>query len=1237
MNLSGKQRRRLLWILLIPLFFLLIGGAVLYFLLVHRFKEGVSYIISKESKGRYVFDASEAEFSFQHKSIRLKKAVLYTPDTTNTNLYFTIRIPEIYFSLSSWKELLFNKKIMVDSLSIIEPDIDLHVDTIPIHKGHPDFHTSDILGYLEKALTRFNVHSFSLKDAAFSYRQQNSPLPFKGDHINLSVSNFAVINNEDSHLLGSDKVMISLGRQNWHLPDGRHEISFKQLSFNSKDQRFELDSFSFSQKVPVGKAIIRLEADKFLFTSRHLPAIYQKEQLLLDSLLCVNPILSIPGYPVEKSSSDSSENIRLKNDLFNFINIRFIAVTNGELLLQDKEGRTGKATYRKANMKIFNLSVHPATDPYPLTDSIRIDLKNIGFLTRDSLYQLTIDEFSFHRNDALFSQVKFEPVHHTSDRSMRFTAPSLLLKNINIVELMRRRLKASAAGLRQPIITINDKPKVLPPSARNNNSQPLSDKKLALFYRTLHHISELINTPAFDIIDGSAHYNLTGDMPLDATVKKIDAHILLNKFFVSDSLVDIKHAIPNLRIGQVNLTSGKANVTGSYFWFDGVQRHSRVKELDIETNTGFQLKGEDVYWNIFDWDIYQKNKDIQIDSFYASRLTIHTKPAEAATVTTTSNPTTPAPALPTIRITRLQADQLSFDRLTPNSTVHFTINDLHANNLASAEKFFTWTGLKMNISDIGVETPKTTLVIKTANFNSDSGLSIHNLNLHSASGPTTFNISTPLIHINTTLSSSDLSHLPLINIKTDNLDIRYNKITEKDTIQAEAAANLRVSNLLFTPGASPRLHTAIDLAFNKAGFKYNKDSSALAINDGSGSFKEDSFHWSPAIKIDWRQLAGAVVLHTGTAHYKNKKLTATAAASSWDPTSKSLQLNKFNLTPNESLETTFSKTRWQNDYIHAKGEKLTLSGIRFPTEHQPFSIRIAGITLDSIQLSASRDKHMSFRHGFEKPMPTRLITAIPFPVNIDTISIHSTTVTYNECSIATGKWSTIPIRNINGTITSLYSRNNDQDTLKINASGSLFDGYIRHFSYRESYGDSLSSFSANTWFSAIDLTRFSQVSIPAAAVSITGGHADTSWSSWQGNKYVTFGTMNFWYKKLHVKVLNKTDSTKRGFLPTIETWVANLILPAQRKKSSAIFVQRDREKFVFNYWVKAQTSGLLSTLGIKSSRSYLRQYQRLTQNPGSSPLNPGSIPSNPGSSPLDPGSPSQNPDPVTPTSGSSPD
>ncbi len=203
-----------------------------------------------------------------------------------------MQIPEIYFSVTSWKDILFHKKIIVDSLSIIRPFIDIDIHSTKPRQQRADFHTGDIVNYLQKALSYFNVHSFSLKDAAFRYTTVNSTVPLSGDHINLNVSNFSVVNNEDSHLLGSDKVSILLGKQRWILPDGKHEINFNRMTFDSKGQRFELDSFSFYQKATIGTAAIRLRADKFFFNSRHLPAIYQKEQLLLDTVICIDPVLS---------------------------------------------------------------------------------------------------------------------------------------------------------------------------------------------------------------------------------------------------------------------------------------------------------------------------------------------------------------------------------------------------------------------------------------------------------------------------------------------------------------------------------------------------------------------------------------------------------------------------------------------------------------------------------------------------------------------------------------------------------------------------------------------------------------------------------------------------------------------------------------------------------------------------------------------------------------------------------
>jgi hypothetical protein len=307
-----------------------------------------------------------------------------------------------------------------------------------------------------------------------------------------------------------------------------------------------------------------------------------------------------------------------------------------------------------------------------------------------------------------------------------------------------------------------------------------------------------------------------------------------------------------------------------------------------------------------------------------------------------------------------------------------------------------------------------------------------------------------------------------------------------------------------------------------------------------------------------------------------------------------LGLRHFSIFPVETRETAFSKAKWQNDYITIKGEALTLSGIRFGYPGDS-SVSIHQVIASGIIATASRDRSMPFRHGFPRPMPTKLIDAIPIPIRIDTLLVQNSTVTYDERSAATHKWSSVPIEGIDGRLLQIGNRNNRRDTLVLIASAKIFGGQIRRFSYRESYGDSLSAFSARASFSSIDLTRFSQISIPAAGVSVISGHADTLYSDWQGNNYATFGTMNFYYDKLRIRVLDKKDSTKRGFLASLKTLGANIILPDRRQRSSAIFFERDREKFVFNYWIKAQTSGILSTVGLKRSTAYRKDYGKISK------------------------------------------
>lgn len=206
--------------------------------------------------------------------------------------------------------------------------------------------------------------------------------------------------------------------------------------------------------------------------------------------------------------------------------------------------------------------------------------------------------------------------------------------------------------------------------------------------------------------------------------------------------------------------------------------------------------------------------------------------------------------------------------------------------------------------------------------------------------------------------------------------------------------------------------------------------------------------------------------------------------------------------------------------------------------------------------------------------------------------LRENNIHYHEFSVATKQWSTIPLMNLNGSVANITNRPKENDSLKISAAVNLFDNHIDRFVYHESYADSLSGFTAWYNMSPGNLARFSEFSKPLAAVDIVKGTADTVFAHWKGNQYLAYGKMNFYYHGLRIKVYNKKNLSKQGLVPSVETFFANMILPGKRRKTSVMYFVRDREKFVFNYWIKTQVSGILSTFGIKKGKKLERAYKK---------------------------------------------
>ena len=1168
MKLTARLKKRLLLLFFIPMFLLAAALGVFWFFIHYRFKDSIKYLVARESKGRFAFDASDASFSFWKGTIIVKGGALSCRDTTGIDLWCNMNTPELYFSLASWRSLLFDKKLIIDSLAIIGPSIDIHVRNTRVRQPHSEFHAADFMDFMKNTLLHLNVHAFALKGASFSYQGPAGSEPLHGDHIDLVVSNFARFNNGDSHLLGSDHLSLSLGRQHWAIPAARQLIDFAQLTFDSRGQRFELDSFFFRQQIARGE--LRLQADRFFFNSSHFPAIYQQDQLLrllLDTLVCVNPVLSIPEDPRQPGAKDSISKT-IHENLFGRIDVSFVDVIDGHIHVQKKNGLADNAYTRKANLRIYNLQIDPARAAPLSTDSIRMNLKNIEFLTRDSLYALSIGEFALSGKDALFSQVQYRPTRPDPDKEVVFTAPSLSLKNISLPDLLRKHLRASGAELLRPRIMMADNKKEDTVDTRRRMAADA--KKIALFYRTLHNIRELIDAPDFIMIDGSARYTHTGRTPTTVDISGLNAHILLNKFFISDSLVDIKHAIPLWRIANLDLITRGLHLRVEQYGFNGAARYSGAERFGVTTDNGWQLEGQHIFWDVLDWDRYQKTREIRLDSLHIGSLVLH---APALPV-----PRANTAPLPSIHVDVLDITTLAFNKPSESGGLQFTADRLHVAGIRSAGHAFAWDNATATFHDISIKTRQTRVTTQQIDFDSEKGADAKNTVLEIPGKVDSTRLVLPRITIGAILHSSDPSLLAISSLASTDAMFAY----AKANLHLTAQLTLNAGPITF----HPLRFTGVDLSWKETTLKYSTDSTALSITRLSGSFHDPAFA-VPAKGFDWRPWLTRITISHAAIQYSAKNITADAGNLSW--TGNTLRIADFHVLPKATREEAFKKARWQNDYITLKGNMVTLSGLRLPGDQKHISPEIGKITLDRVSVEASRDKHIPFRHGIEKLMPGKLISKLPLSIRVDTVFLVNDDVLYNELSVATDRWSSIPITGINGYLRHLRSRDNGKDTLTVDAYGRLFDGHIRRFSYAESYGDSLSAFTAKSAFSSLDLTRLSVVSIPAAAVSIAG-HVDTIWSVWKGNRYAAYGTMNLYYDQLRVKVLNKKDSTHRGFVPALETWAARLILPGRNKKTSVIFFERDREKFVFNYWVKTEGSGILSTLIRKKNDQYRKLY-----------------------------------------------
>lgn len=1251
MNLSVRQIK---WLKVSGVFFsvLLLIVVVLYYTITVRLKDTIRIIVDKESDGLYTFDAAKVDVSLASKSILFKNASFTCRDTTNTTPHYDVKIADVFFSLQSLKDLVFSRKISIDSVSVSIPQLSIHEHSNQKAK-HVAFHASTIFDILQKLKSQLEIRSFSIHKASFYYGNIHNSLPFKSNQISLTVKNFSKDNDPQKSFLSSDDIDLSILNQHWKLPDGLHEIRFSNLHFSGKSQFFEVDSCSFIGINKDGNTF-SVGAQKLFFNSRQLTDFYNKEELILDTLLLYEPDIYIET--VQKNThTDSRESISSSlKKLLNVINFKYIDIIEGRVQVVQKNTQQNIFATEGTNLKIYNLLLNKDSANINI-DLISLKQKNLNFVTKDSLFELNIEEFAIEKNSVYLRNASYKPtIKNHGIKIFTFNSPLLKLIKVNFEDLLEKKLNAVEAELYEPQISFEvekEKKKII------NSTQ-----KQERFYGTLNGLSELLLVENFRIINGNLRYESTGISPMQVQMQHVNALVLPNRLFSSDSLIDVKRSLPAVAIGNVRLISPKVNLNVSGFTFQGDVRHNYATKFELNLANGTSVKGKGLSWIIFDWDRYHNYKQIDVNTMRIKEVSIIAKAKEKNEHV--------AKDLPVIHLDRIDIEKINFNSSGANE-IKMNGQQVCIDNINSLRHGFTWTNAEGLFNHIEIKQPSLNVKVASVALNTQSHTNIHKADIQITKPDSKVHINVPYISTDIQLHSSNFSSIdiPMLTIQNPSVRIQKNaerKLNTISEVNTTPSAQLSIGKLNIQDGRlqyssigstdSLDIKTGINiqgenivrdsnnaniLSWNKVAMQVNalafkknianvsladmetilnsgklyikkgkvdfttlisikwrdgqlnvinKDSTGLSANKLSGQLKNHSFSFRKSEKVDWKKLVPLLSIKASDIYYKTQTSLIAVNGVEYNGPERKVNLSSFSFLPDADAATFFEQKGWQASYTFLETGNINISDVHLKEDSV---FKASKVIITAPTLTTKKDKRYPFKHGIERPMLARMINNLKFPIDVDSVLINKGTVYVHEVTEKTHREAIIPLEQINAVATHVRNRNNNNDSLIITASLQLYNTKAHHFSYKEAYGDTLSPFALQVRLSPVILPEFSAITMPYANVNVIDGRADTLFADWVGNKYAAVGKMNFFYDNLKVEFMSKKDSSRSTFFKRMLSFLANdIALHKKNNDSAIIFFVRDPEKSVFNFWVKTKLNGVLASAAILQRKKHLKEYKK---------------------------------------------
>jgi hypothetical protein len=555
-------------------------------------KDILENMVSSKSNGRLKLKVGKLKFGYFSTKMEIQKAVFLNTDTLDASTAYRFSVANIKINVNSILPIIFKRQILIDSLSLNDPDVIITRLKAPDKnekKPKKDFSIPEEMGKvynsIREALQILHVKRFEINNAKFTLINKVDPdeQPITLTKIFFHIDNIRIDSSEGSgkeKILFGENAVLRNRNQDVVFPDGRHKLSYSRFRINLRKRLVEFDSCTVAAtKTDSANASFKVFFDKLLLTNIDFDTLYRHNVIKADSVYCLNPRFDLDVKVSKKANRDKPppKFDQIIQQLTGDMLLGFVIVNNASFNINiERDGNPSSFTSDHNNFEIQGFNVDEGAAKPLKIKSFAMAIRNYENFLRDSSYSMQFDSILFNNNRISLSNFTLRQLNQGKITNS-FNIPQFQLKGLSWEELVfNNRLIAEEAILYHPLInfTFIDR---------------IAQKKKQNVFSIFSKMGSFIQLDELRVIDGKINLNLKKNVQLQ--LENANFFVKSNSLLHSKKILAMENSLEDLQFQHGTLKTNDITVKLDDVRYSGhendlqagkIQLYNRQKTLSAQ-------------------------------------------------------------------------------------------------------------------------------------------------------------------------------------------------------------------------------------------------------------------------------------------------------------------------------------------------------------------------------------------------------------------------------------------------------------------------------------------------------------------------------------------------------------------------------------------------------------------------------------------------------------------------------